>query len=125
MADLLQRDKSVISKHIRNIFDEGELHPEATAAKLAAVQLEGEGRLPHRHSPLATRHSPHSALDIRSPKSIITWAPEDGRVASDQPRNLKITGSTPDTVPSMSSSAGSKNSVSTTQDPLETDGAQG
>lgn len=26
MAELFQRDRSVIGKHIRNIFDEGELH---------------------------------------------------------------------------------------------------
>ncbi len=42
MADLFQRDKSVISRHLRNIFDEGELRPEATVAKFATVQLEGE-----------------------------------------------------------------------------------
>ena len=41
MAELFQRDKSVISKHIRNVFDEGELQPEATVAKFATVQTEG------------------------------------------------------------------------------------
>jgi hypothetical protein len=41
MADLFQRDKSVISKHIRNVFEEGELKPEATVAKFATVQTEG------------------------------------------------------------------------------------
>jgi hypothetical protein len=41
MAELLQRDKSVISKHIKNVFDEGELMPEATVAKFATVQDEG------------------------------------------------------------------------------------
>ena len=42
MADLFQRDKSVISKHIKNVFDEGELQPGPTVAKLATVQKEGE-----------------------------------------------------------------------------------
>jgi hypothetical protein len=42
MADLFQRDKSVIAKHIRNAFDEGELRPQATVAKFATVQLEGQ-----------------------------------------------------------------------------------
>lgn len=42
MAELFQRDKSVISKHIRNIFDEGELSPERTVAKFATVQKEGK-----------------------------------------------------------------------------------
>jgi hypothetical protein len=41
MADLFQRDKSVISKHIKNVFEEGELAPEATVAKFATVQTEG------------------------------------------------------------------------------------
>ena len=41
MAELFQRDKSVISKHIKNAFDEGELRPEATVAKFATVQTEG------------------------------------------------------------------------------------
>jgi len=41
MSDLFQRDKSVISKHIRNVFDEGELSPDSTVAKFATVQTEG------------------------------------------------------------------------------------
>ena len=41
LADLFQRDKSVISKHIKNIFEEGELKSEATVAKFATVQVEG------------------------------------------------------------------------------------
>lgn len=41
MADLFQRDKSVISRHIQNVFKKGELEPEATVAKIATVQQEG------------------------------------------------------------------------------------
>lgn len=41
LSELFQRDKSVISKHIKNIFEEGELDPEATVAKFATVQPEG------------------------------------------------------------------------------------
>jgi hypothetical protein len=41
MADLFQRDKSVISRHIQNVFKEGELEPRATVAKIATVQQEG------------------------------------------------------------------------------------
>jgi hypothetical protein len=41
MVDLFQRDKSVISRHIKNIFQEGELRPESTVAKSATVQREG------------------------------------------------------------------------------------
>lgn len=41
MADLFQRDKSVISRHIANIFAENELRREATVAESATVQTEG------------------------------------------------------------------------------------
>jgi hypothetical protein len=41
MAELFQRDKSVISRHIQNVFKEGELDPAATVAKTATVQQEG------------------------------------------------------------------------------------
>ena len=41
MAELFQRDKSTISRHIKNIFEEGELSPERTVAKIATVQIEG------------------------------------------------------------------------------------
>jgi len=41
MADLFQRDKSVISKHIKNVFEERELAPDSTVAKFATVQSEG------------------------------------------------------------------------------------
>lgn len=41
LAELFQRDKSVISRHINNVFDEGELGWEATVAKSATVQTEG------------------------------------------------------------------------------------
>jgi len=41
LAELFQRDKSVISRHIKNIFEERELNPEATVAKFATDQKEG------------------------------------------------------------------------------------
>ena len=41
LADLFQRDKSVISRHIKNVFEEGELSPASTVAKSATVQTEG------------------------------------------------------------------------------------
>ena len=41
MAELFQRDKSTISRHIKNIFEEGELAQSATVAKFATVQTEG------------------------------------------------------------------------------------
>lgn len=41
MAELYGRDKSVISKHLKGIYDDGELRREATVAKYATVQTEG------------------------------------------------------------------------------------
>lgn len=42
LAELFGRDKSVISRHLRNIFKTGELSKEATVANFATVQTEGE-----------------------------------------------------------------------------------
>lgn len=41
MAALFDRDKSVISRHISNVFDEGELERTSTVADFATVQTEG------------------------------------------------------------------------------------
>ncbi len=41
MADLFSRDKSVISRHLGNIFKTDELNRESTVAKFATVQQEG------------------------------------------------------------------------------------
>lgn len=41
MSELFQRDKSTISRHIKNIYTEGELRPDSTVAKFATVQTEG------------------------------------------------------------------------------------
>lgn len=48
MAELFQRDKSVISRHIRNIYAEGELQREATVAEFATVQGEGGRKVRRR-----------------------------------------------------------------------------
>jgi prophage maintenance system killer protein len=42
LTELFQRDKSVISRHINNIFKEKELEKQATVANFATVQLEGD-----------------------------------------------------------------------------------
>ena len=41
MAELFQRNKSTISRHIGNVFAEGELRRDSTVAKFATVQREG------------------------------------------------------------------------------------
>lgn len=45
MAELFQRDKSTISRHIKNIYEEGELLREGTVANFATVQNEGNRKV--------------------------------------------------------------------------------
>jgi len=42
MSELFGRDKSVISRHIKNIFSEEELEKDPTVAKFATIQKEGQ-----------------------------------------------------------------------------------
>lgn len=42
MSELFQRDKSVISKHIKNIFEEGELSPDSVVANFATTAADGK-----------------------------------------------------------------------------------
>lgn len=41
MAELFQRNKSTISRHIKNVFEDGELNSDSTVAFFATVQNEG------------------------------------------------------------------------------------
>lgn len=45
ISTLFQRDKSTISRHIHNVFQEDELERDATVAKFATVQEEGNRRV--------------------------------------------------------------------------------
>lgn len=45
MAELFQRNKSTISRHIRNVFEEGELETDSTVAFFATVQTEGKRKV--------------------------------------------------------------------------------
>lgn len=42
MAELFQKDVRTISEHIQNVYNEGELVPEATIRKFRIVQMEGK-----------------------------------------------------------------------------------
>ena len=42
MAELFQRDRSTIQRHIKRIYEEGELTPDSTCAFFAQVQTEGK-----------------------------------------------------------------------------------
>jgi hypothetical protein len=45
MADLFERDNSVNSRHLRNVYATGELERRATVAFFATVQSKGERRV--------------------------------------------------------------------------------
>ena len=45
MAELFQRNKSTISRHIKNVLEDGELVEAATVAFFATVQNEGERKV--------------------------------------------------------------------------------
>lgn len=45
MAELFQRNKSTISRHIKNIFESGELEQNRTVAFFATVQNEGQRKV--------------------------------------------------------------------------------
>ena len=44
LSQLFGRDKSVISRHLKNIFADGELEVDSTVANFATVQKEGDRR---------------------------------------------------------------------------------
>ena len=45
MTELFQRNKSTISRHIKNAFEDGELQPDTTVAFFATVQMEGKRKV--------------------------------------------------------------------------------
>ena len=56
MAVLFGRDRTVINRHIRNLYSEQELEPAATCAKFAQVQTEGDRQV--------SRDIEHYNLDV-------------------------------------------------------------
>ena len=56
MAELFGRDRSVVTRHIRNVYREGELDPKATCSKFAQVQSEGRRTV--------SREMDHFNLDV-------------------------------------------------------------
>ena len=55
IAELFGVDKSTVSRHLKNVYEEGELDSTATVAKIATVQTEGSREV--------TRQVEHHNLD--------------------------------------------------------------
>jgi hypothetical protein len=49
IADLFEKSVTTINEHIRNIYEEKELDPEATIRKFRIVQMEGVGAFSSRN----------------------------------------------------------------------------
>jgi hypothetical protein len=83
MAALFQRERSVITKHINNVFKEGELDLKATCAKFAQVQSEGgkPHSRPKREATARPSDKPGEAEihgRARSPGSLARYRRRDG-----------------------------------------------
>jgi hypothetical protein len=48
ITELFEKDKSVISRHLKNIYEEKELSQRSTVAKVATVQIEGDRTVKRR-----------------------------------------------------------------------------
>lgn len=86
LAQLFQRDKSVISRHIKNVFDEGELTPDETVAKSATVQY---SQALHESTTKADSAPFIAFMPRMSLKSVTTSAPPS-RSLRTLARNVRI-----------------------------------
>jgi hypothetical protein len=55
MADLFQREKSVISRHIRNVFETNELQESSVVAKNATTAADGKAYQTDHYNGVGTR----------------------------------------------------------------------
>jgi hypothetical protein len=73
MADLFQTTKQNISLHIQNIYEEGELVPEATVKKYLTVRQEGNNEFPDIDCSIPSgAFDTHDSEEIGCQNSIIT-----------------------------------------------------
>lgn len=75
MAELFQRDKSTISRHIKNIFTEGELKREAVVANFATTELLDSS--PSSKMFLICRET----VDLLRPKRVAIWSSDSHTVS--------------------------------------------
>lgn len=77
---VFERDKSVISRHLRNVFRDGELDRESTVAFFATVQEEGARRSPRRPANITPKIGPRKPHleGFFVPQSFIFPSPASG-----------------------------------------------
>ena len=78
MAELFQRNKSTISRHINNVFEQGELQQEATVAKFATVvnrgirgEVEDQIAFYNLDMIISVGYRVHSYRGVQCPRSFI------------------------------------------------------
>src|SRR3954453_20037472 len=104
MAELYQKDVRTINEHLQNLFEEGELDPEATIRKFRIVRQEGAGGHP-AHRPLQPGGDPGCglpgplapgcpvpALGHDSPERVPRERLPDGRRAAEEPARRRLRG---------------------------------
>lgn len=64
LAALFDRDIKTIGKHITNVFREGELKKDATVAKFATVQIEGNREIEYYNSDLIIENESDGSKSI-------------------------------------------------------------
>lgn len=94
MADLFQKDVRTINEHIRNIYEEGELSPEATIRKFRIVQKHA-GKISHEAAIEKARNEYErfrkQMLDAPSPveRHFIEAVREVKKLEKGKPRSIK------------------------------------
>ena len=82
MAELFQRNKSTISRHIKNVFEEGELQPDSTVSFFATVQTERKRKV--------ERDIAYYNLDILVCEQDVSKTDVDGNFAVTVPNGLAV-----------------------------------
>jgi hypothetical protein len=94
MADLFQKDVRTINEHIRNIYEEGELSPEATIRKFRIVQKHA-GKISHEAAIEKARNEYQKfrkqMLEEPTPveRHFIEAIREVKKLEKDKPRSIK------------------------------------
>ena len=70
MAELFQVDKSGISRHLKNIYDTSELTKQATVAKYATVQKEGNLQVQRALEKARSEYEKYIAKHLNDPTLV-------------------------------------------------------
>ena len=72
MAELYQVSVPSVNEHLTHIYEEGELHPEATIRKFRIVQTEGKREVPIRKSDVAIEKNYLNEEELQALNRVVT-----------------------------------------------------